>query len=446
MTLPFSYGTETDADFGMKSAVYYGLSQPISVISQQSQRSCPSGNCTWNAFMSLAVCSACNDLTDQIEKKDLGVRDPLIVNLDPLNRATMEEQVTEYRLPNGLKGDSSVLMTAYGTSNETQSVSFSSYDTLIWSMTMMNFTQNEEPKASLKVSAIECGLCYCVNNYNSAVKGGNLTEAVEPAPSKRDSGSWQPLRGSSGWEGNATPSDTLNYNVISSSVQRTDLRLGEDFNLSQAAVYSINDLMNATFATSGVSEGINAYVLSSGSMIYRPTVMQSLYDSQDLKGKFASLAQSMTNNIRQNDDNTTVASGKVGKYVVLIQVRGWFLALPVILVVGAAAFLAIVLYHTQNSKIAVWGTNVLPIAALGEKIRPVFNDNDMSASQMEKDAKRQLVQFPALMQRQALGRTGTNRQNRDYEMLSPLCTTVKQTPSTGMVNVISDDALSVEER
>ena len=374
---------------------------------------------------------------------------PLISYLDTTNPGMeVEQELTEYSLPNGLTGDSSMLMTAYGTGNETESISFSSYDTLIWSMTIMNFTQNKEttPTARPSVSAIEYGLWYCVNNYKSAVKGGNLTETVEPAASERDSGSWQPLRGSQGWiGGNATPPDTINYGVDSASVGRTDLRLGEGFNLSQAAVYSISDLMNSTFATH-LYQGINAYVLRSADTEYIPTAMQSLYNSRNLEGTFATLAQSMTNNIRQNDDNNTVASGKLGENVVLIQARGWFLALPVILVVGGAAFLAIVLYYTHKSKIAVWGTNVLPIVALGEKLRPVFDDIDMSACQMEKDAKRSLVQFPAPMQRQALGRVGTNRQYGDYEMLTPLRTSVKQPPSTGRVSVISDDALSVEER
>lgn len=435
-------GTETDADFGMKSAVFYGLSQPDSLISQQTQRSCPSGNCTWDTFTSLAVCSGCNDLSNQIEKKDLGMTSPLTVSLDTTNPGAFVRQVTEYRLPNGLTGDSSILMTAYGTGNEAESVSFTSHDTLIWSMTMMNFTVKEKPTASFNVSAIECGLWYCVNSYNSTVKNGDLAETIEPAPSKREPDSWQPVLGPTDFGVVAPPPNTINYDKISSSVRRTDLQLGKGFNLSQTAIYSISDLMSTTFASSvRISQkGINAWVLASDGTTYSPTAMQSLYNSQNLEATFASLAKSMTNNIRQNSDNNTVVNGKEGKYLVLIQVRGWFLTLPVILIVGGAAFLTIVLHYTHKSKIAVWGTNALPIVALGGKMGPVFDDNDMRASKMEKDAKRQLVQFPTLEQRRDFGRANTTSRYGDYEMISPLRATVKQSPSTGVVSVVSDDA------
>lgn len=168
--------------------------------------------------------------------------------------------------------------------------------------------------------------------------------------------------------------------------------------------------------------------------------MQMLYNSQDLEATFASLARSMTNNIRQNRDNNTVANGKEGKYVVLIRVRGWFLTLPVILIFGGAAFFAIVLHYTHTSKIAVWGTNALPIIAMGGKIGPVFDENDMRASKMAEYAKRQLVQFPTLEQRRDFGRANTTSRYGNYEMLSPLRTTVQQSSSPGAVSIVSDDA------
>lgn len=430
----------------MKSAVFYGLSQPDSLISQQTQFFCPSGNCTWDTFTSLAVCSGCTDLTNQITKKDLDMANPLTVMLDPTNSPLMTGPVTEYRLPNGLRGDPSVLMTAYGTGNESESVSFNSHDTLIWSMTMMNFTSKYKPTYSVKVSAIECGLWYCVNGYESTVKDGILTEIIEPAPSKREPDSWQPVAGPTSTGVVALPPNTINYDGISSSLERTDLQLGKGFNLSRAAIYSISDLMTATFTIKVNEQGINGYVLDIDGPNYGPTAMQRLYNSQNLEATFASLAKSMTNNIRQNSDKNTVANGKEGKYLVLIQVRVWFLTLPVILIVGGAAFLAIVRHYTRKLKIAVWGTNALPIVALGGEIGPVFNANDMSASKMEEAAKRQLVQFPTLEQRRDFGRANTTSRYEDYEMITPLRTTVKQSPSTDVVNIVSDGALLVEGR
>jgi hypothetical protein len=333
-------------------------------------------------------------------------------------------------------------MTAYGTGNETESISFASYDTLIWSMTMMNFTVEGEVTTNISVSAIECGLWYCVNRYESAVKDGNLAETIEPAASKREPDSWRPL------ESYPSLPNTINYNTSSASVRRTDLQLGEGFNLSQAAIYSISDLMYDTFTIKEGRgrEGINANVLDSQGTLYSPTAMQSLYHSQDLEATFASLAKSMTNEIRKNSDNNTVANGREGRYIVVIRIRGWFLTLPVILIVGGAIFLAIVLHHTRKSKIAVWGTNALPVLALGGKMGPVFDDNDMRTNKMKKYAKRQFMQFPTLEQSRNSGRADSTTQHGDYEMLSPLRTSVKQSPSTGVVSIVSEDTLLEEER
>ena len=408
--------TETDADFGMKSAVFYGLSQPDASISQQTQRFCPYGNCTWDTFRSLAICSACNDLTDRLVTKDMGVRSPLLVSLETTNSGTYEEQVTEYRLPNGLRGDRSTLMTAYGTGDQNESISFASLDTLIWSITMMNFTENEGPSSSVKVSAIECGLWYCVNAYTSEVKGGNLTEIIQPAPSKRNPDSWQPLLEPNSDTIITPPPNTLNYDGRTSSVRRTDLQLGEGFNVSQAAIYSISELMNATF-TIPSTEGINAYVLPIHGTTYSPTAMQRLYNSRNLEATFASLAKSMTNNMRQNADGSNVAIGKAGEYLILIRVRPWFLTLPVILTLGGVAFLAIVIYHTHKSRLAVWGTDALPIVGLGGKMGPVFDTKDMRASVMERTAKGQLVQFPASDKRRGPNGDPSLRQRSDYELI-----------------------------
>lgn len=417
--------TEIEADFDMKSAVLSGLSQPDAYISQQTQHSCPVGNCTWDTFRSLAVCSACNDLTNRIVTKDMGVTSPLAVYLARTNPATYLMQVTEYQLPNGLRGDSSTLMTAFGTGNSTESITFASHDTLIWSMTMMNITEDHQPSSidspPVKVSAIECGLWYCVNAYTPAVKNGKLTEIVRPSPPKRNVDSWQPITGSLNGHGTATP-HSINYDGITSSVQRTDLQLDEGFNISQAAVYGISKLMNDTFAVPPRSNGINAYVLRSDNNTYIPTVMQSLYKSHDLNATFASLAKSMTNNIRQNDDDSSVMKGQAGTYLLLIRVRFWFLTLPIIVTLVAAVFLGTVIRYTHTSDLEVWTTNALPVVAFGRTLDFAFDaEKNMTAKAMEKNAKKKMVQFgklDELGQFSSTKRTSTFRQHGGYEMIT----------------------------
>lgn len=412
--------TKTDADFGMKSAVFSGLSQLDASILHQTRHFCSAGNCTWDTFSSLAVCSACNDLTDRIVTKDKGITVPLAVYLATRNPAAWLTQVTEYQLPNGLRGDGSTLMTAYDTGNSTESISFAAHDTLIWSMTMMNFTGNYQFEAIdpslLKVSAIECGLWYCVNAYTPAVQNGNFTEIVRPDPSKRNLDSWQPIRGSYN-ETASPPPNTINYDGLTSSVRRTDLQLDEGFNISQAAVYSISKLMNDTFAVSG-TQGINAYLVATENNTYYPTAIQSLYNSYDLEATFASLARSMTNYIRQNDDYGSRKDGKEGIYLILIRVRFWFLALPAILIVLGAIFLAVIIYYTHTSGLEVWTTNALPVVAFGRTIGPVFDTENMRTSVMERKAEKEIVQLMTSNQLHDLLKTSSSRQHSGHERIT----------------------------
>ena len=501
------------ADLGMRAAVFNGLFQSDSWISQQTQRSCPSGNCTWDTFTSLAICSGCNDLTDQIERINVTVE-----FRGPYEKPIVGTVPMFWHLPNGLLLSSSSLMTAWGTSNITQTISFTSFDTLIWSMTIMNrtekdettssdtltammnlvnFTRRAEPTASHhNVSAIECGLWYCVNSYQSTVRNGILSEIIHPTVSNRQPGSWQPIRSDSAEGGfkRIAPPRYLNNPPIRSKnrftrmidlvvanlfVRRTDLQIGEGFNISQTAALGLIDLMRETFTyptdavgnlTFPISPGYNFTSIypsdfghfpnadvarttnSENAGAYNPPAMETLYRSQDLEATFAKLAKSITNNIRQtsSSDNHTVVSGKEGKYVVLFRIRAWFLILPIIVIFGGSVFLVIVLHYTRKSGIEFWGTNTLPIVHLGGKIAPIFDDDDMKIGTMEEKAKRHLVQFSTVQpSRRDLNRVDARSRSENHEMISPsrisadAVSIVSPSRTSLIVQSPSPDALSV---
>lgn len=402
--------------------------------------------------MSLAVCSACKNLTNQIsERRRL--------------QFYGSELVIEVGLPNGLETKSTIPMSAYGSGNEKKSVSFTSYDTLIWSMTMINNTL-EDLESLADFSAIECGLWYCVNSYKSVVKDGNLSETIEPTPSTRESDSWRPFVAGGVLEDvDSFYAFSKSINVFDKSTvipfynssfrhptayyytRRTDLQLGEGFNLSQTAIYSVSKLMNNIFAEPRfLIKGANAIVydheqieshdeheINSGRN-YHPTAVQSLYHSQNVENTFAALARSMTNYIRQNSDNNTVIYGKEGKMTVVFRMQGRFLILPVILICGGVVFLAVTLYYTHKLKIPFWGTNALPIVALGGRLGSIFDGNDMmKTSTMEQQAKRLLVQLSIL---QSMSRI------EDPVMASPARTSTMHDPSADVVSVISSSRTS----
>ena len=352
--------TSAKAHFTMTSAVLSGLTQPDTLVAQQTKYNCPSGNCTWDTFQSLAVCSACIDITDR-----------LIRNIVPFVRLTTcfdtPVNLTVFSLPNGLnltnvleKEPPIAWMTGFGTGNESQSISFGSKDTLIWSMTMIRVLDPDEVWSNSSVIAVECGLWYCVRNYDSMVKDGNLIEVVSPVTSMRSHNSWQwsfhPSEYGDYDEENKGP-DTLSFGETSGD-NITDLQLDDRFNVSEAAVYGISNLMNTTFTrsaddediagaeakmnkwamkdgniaacdksysftSSGLLEGINAFFGYGydNFTIQTSTAMPFLYHSQDLNATFATLAKSMTNNIRENSDDNLVMIDKADTLHVIYQVQ-----------------------------------------------------------------------------------------------------------------------------
>ena len=369
---------------------------------------------------------------------------------------------TEYRLPNGLLLDnmehqnSTTYMTGYGTSNATESLSFSSKDTLLWSMTMIKLaragTWPDPP-----VTAIECGLWYCVNEYSSAVEKGSLVETFTPAPSTRSPESWQVLPEQPYFtvpqKIKNPPPDTLDYYEDSSSLLRTDLQLGDGFNLSQTAIYGIGKAMNETFLviptvndTSGRTRFINSYVLARGGLVtYHPTVTQTLYSSPNLDATFAALAKSMTNTIRDNGDDSPVATGRAGTYRVLFEVHWPYLILPATLVLAGAAFLLTVILQTRAAGIAFWYSNVMPSVALGAQLGPIF-DGDMQLSRMSGIAKLQSVQYPKSSEAGKPVSTANVNGDGDYEMLNVKGAPEGRSRLRRSVSDVSDDGIRLEER
>lgn len=187
---------------------------------------------------------------------------------------------------------------------------------------------------------------------------------------------------------------------------------------------------------------INRPVNSSDDLNYSSLVMQTLYNSQNFEATFATLDKSITNNIRQNGDNHTVVNGKEGKYVILFRIRGWFLNSAVILIVGGAVFFGVVLHYTHRSRMEFWSTNALPIVAWGEKIGPIFNDNDMRVRSMEQNAKGQLVQF-SIVPRRDFDRADTLNRSENRVMISSSRTSMTQIPSTDVENITSPSRASV---
>lgn len=258
------------------------------------------------------------------------------IYLDRGDAALFIGKGVKFELPNGLSIDNSikfsnstddskeakigVLMTTFGTGNSSRTCTFESYDTLIWSVTIIR-TRTEASKVwpDLPLEALECGLYYCVKTFNSSVRNSTLfEEEIVRSDLTRAPDSWFPVGDIWGDElikaldqGGKAREVLLSIEFSDkwSIIGRTDLVLGQDYQLSQKAVDGISSFFQNRFTldlNQSVVGSLNGFYIRTSQRQIQPSTMQAFYDSRDLPKTFKSLARSMSNAIRVGGDNSTV--------------------------------------------------------------------------------------------------------------------------------------------
>lgn len=305
---------------------------------------------------------------------------------------------------NGLHLDESageVRLVTYGTNNRSNTVTFKNETLLLWSMTMIKSrggTFDERGVQPLVLDASECGLTYCVRNFTSAFINGTLVESSHPMPYDIKPGSWQYMGGDGEPETGVLSSNANQY--------RSDLQLGDGYNISQVAVNSIGAALakvflgseNRNFTTATNASGFFV-VINDGQSFHYPDSMRALDVTTDMNATFNGLAMSMSNSLRANDDNSTLSFGTTA--VVVYKVRWEWLALPFISVLGGCVFLAAVIFQTRAQGISVWKSSSLAVLKVGKETGGLLL-SESSVKGMERRADEQRIRL--------LGARGRNGQ------------------------------------
>lgn len=287
----------TKPHVSMEAAILSGFSQPIGKIRGESPSHCPSGNCTWSPFDSLAVCSRCDDVTSRLARVDNFTA--FFDLVEPLRAfgsgVWLGEDASAYTLPNGhflpnfhgcfqyigdtenpvcplhvmAGGTPTLLMTSHGTGNLNKTVSMKDLSTLIWSMSFIQMDELEEsetPRPEIKdidheihgetrkqgpwdswpdtpVSAKECALYWCVKTLEPYVENNIFDEAATEAKGlERKPDSWDVI-GSEKVAPENLPSDpeSLEFNNKTSYLRRNPLSLYFPDHHEHQTLYNITD-------------------------------------------------------------------------------------------------------------------------------------------------------------------------------------------------------------
>ncbi|KAK0644331.1 hypothetical protein B0T16DRAFT_309500, partial [Cercophora newfieldiana] len=423
---PFGPAVMSCPDFSIKSAINYGLAQPLEAVSQQTSYACSTANCTYPDFTSLSVCNSCKDLSSQISHRQADVGNRLSFTLDRSNFGVFVDPtikfVLEYHLPNGLYIDNSVNLAMLGTAHPSHTVSHKHINTLIWSQLVLRH-RGPDPR-SLKldfpsplVEATECALYYCVKRYTSRVVNGVLHEDSAPDPSfARDPTSWAFLRDD---HPNLTTFryESLAFHPRFSVPQRTDLRLTtnatKSHNISQTAIDGVSFFMQGLFAdcalwtqcngsqTEQVPENwtpINGFyfVDHEDKRQYGPPVAKVLWGAANTSLVFEALAASMSNAIRAGGDTNfstgpgegNLVQGEVGRLTTRYLVEWRWIVLHCVVNAGGIGFAVWTLVRSwmEGGRVPVWGSHSLAALSRGEVVGGLLAGAE-SVDEMERRAR-----------------------------------------------------------
>lgn len=405
-----------DADFSIQSAILYGLEQPIHSVMQQVNFKCPTGNCTWPSFESLAVCNRCTNLEGNLQPISTHGSQASFLDKDSTNytRSVLSFlNGTAFRLPNGLYLDNaneleygghswagSVWMTMLGTANASETIKAQEIDTLIWSMSMIRArpdpTNTSAAWPSLPLSAMECTLFYCVKEYETTVTDGSLREISKHVmDATRVKTSWRPEATYATNLMNELQINSIAFHKYFSAFSRTDLVLsspgtGSRFNISKVAVDSISSYFQSNFASKlytlnitdppSATGKLNGYYVNATQTQYKPGVMQALLSSRDLNATFTALAASMSNAIRTGADESSdsvpdIVTGLKGDVKTFYKIVWPWIILHCIIVSVGVAFLFVTIRENQrHGQVApLWRSSSLAIASRGEAVTDVVS-------------------------------------------------------------------------
>ncbi|KAK3388769.1 hypothetical protein B0T20DRAFT_457341 [Sordaria brevicollis] len=404
------------ADFGLTLAIYDGFVNKSSALTNPYQAPffCETGNCTFQSFDSLAVCTRCVNVSDRIgreigyEGMNTFTKYTLPYGLEIMNYDGVKQPESDYTtaIPDGTKvrriyGGPNQPATAGGpspnqtivqvTANRSESISFESFNTTFIVFRIIQsapeFVDNLSPWNTTFPLAMECGLSFCVNRYESKVNMGILHESILDSWEEWAHPSLLPedeMFGSSitNKEQEENWIDPFNHTLGSpvSSQQppgklwdflRADLLLAahSDSNTLNSGTLSVSNnlsFFNITHITIASTIDWFTKVLAPEPLRYPDTagngignpVAGAIAKSTNLTSTFDNVARSMTAWIRENEGEWVTESSTT-KWVFRFRIRWPFVTVPVAVMMASAFYLGLTIWQTRKNDIDPWKEDAL---------------------------------------------------------------------------------------
>ncbi|KAJ8129133.1 hypothetical protein O1611_g4497 [Lasiodiplodia mahajangana] len=341
---PLSYpGIPSLVTAGFYQGLYFrgNLTDPLTRSSLQQRITCSTGNCTYPVFDSLAVCSACANITDHLTM-------------------TTDGNLAKWSLPNGFSMNTST--DSYPTIVSTGG----KYHPLILhaGLPIVNITAIQplvdNDNVFYGALAQECMLHWCVNRYASSVVRGVLSENVI---------------------------DTVKYGyTIDADLLANDRYVFQTNYTSQGAVKTYDKLSVSKWDSASLTAFI-ALTLTLTVPNYSPAGdnFSTQYIAEvagpystfpgiplDMVAAFEAMALSLTAAVRSykhDEGNLRTIRGQAFKTVSVLRVQWSWIALPATLQTTSLCLLCYMAFSTSHQRLPVLKSSILPIVFFGARIR-----------------------------------------------------------------------------
>jgi hypothetical protein len=356
---------------------------------------CGTGNCTWEAYETLSVCSTCQDLSSQLKRTH--------IDADQYVGAT-----DHYTLPNGFSllgrprnSDRTSILNITATLNTEDAKHERTWDSIAFQnkgSKLLNVfgigpspgkipkepdandTKNGMAEFFGPPVAYECLLQFCVRNMHAVFINGTLKETVISTWTDQNQPPPDTVR---------VPRPPITLRPPGSSTAFVVESRGLVVTQSWLRQLLINNATKATLSAEYIRESLPTFTSDIAQSFFL-AMNTSTTGFPDLIDK---LAQSLSLSLRDIPYQPAPVVGRaftIGNHAVVI----WpWLVLPIIELIGSLVFLVAVMLETNKAGLVPWTNNPLAYFFHGFDERPFHGDVCKSQRAMEQEARGLLVEF-----------------------------------------------------
>ncbi|KAJ5609600.1 hypothetical protein N7528_010167 [Penicillium herquei] len=340
-------------DPNLISAVVSGVAQTSSPL----EPTCTSGDCTFGEFVSLGICSTCDDMTAKATQTcHVPTDDPYAdspFNVTPLS--------CTYSFPSGLN-----LSIPWAAANQNGAVTNESavFGMMYWGVAPQNVTSSsslgvQDPIVALLSANITTReLYYVVANATAPPPKPVLTECIIYYCEKEYYSSvYMSQEEHSAIISKTQPLVQANFSSGSSSPVRFGPPNGIETTLAKNTVYTVDD---RTYL--GLRKMLRTVFNANTSMSDQMSDITTMVYSNGLNTSVQSVATSLTNVIRSGTDSGMI-EGIAFQAETYIHVRWPWIILPLCAILATLVFLVGTMYASKYQFTVIWKGSVIPLLA-----------------------------------------------------------------------------------